>query len=80
MKTEVIWFENPVSYEEAWEDDRVPSGIFDEAVPAAEATEKSERKSNAWLFYRRVDVAEEEERDRREHHGKRDRAYHRAGF
>jgi len=69
-----------MSYDEAWEDDRVPSGVFDEAVPAAEATEKSEGKSNAWLFYQRVSAQGEEEDDRREHHGRRDRAYRRAGF
>ena len=80
MKAEVIHYERMVNYTEAWEDDRVPAGIYDEAVPAAEATQREGNRANAWLFFCHETPDKEESDDRREHHGRRDRAYRRAGF
>jgi len=80
MKEETVWYKKPVTEEEAWEDDRIPTGVFHACSPAPEATNRIGKKSNAWFFYRSTTADEDEEDDREEHRGRRDRAYHRAGF
>lgn len=80
MRSEVYWYPRAVDEVGAWADDRVPAGVFTTAVPAAEATERRGGKSNAWLFYCQTSPRVEEQEERAEHHGRRDRAYLDAGF
>jgi hypothetical protein len=77
--SEVLWFSQPVSREEAQRDPRV-LGIWNRAAVAAEATERSGDRANAWLLYADTTPEQDERDDYLEHHGRRDRAYRKAGF
>jgi len=77
--SEVLWYDKIVGEEEVWNDPRLPDWCDCVSI-SAEATERTKDTANAWLVYRRSTPEEEEWDDYLEHHGRRDRAYHRAGF